>query len=67
MRGLTQRYGLAWDPSPLPGAGEEALFRITGEQQEFMFALGLAYIILVLLVLVLLRRRGSVLEEDQTF
>lgn len=67
MRGLTQRYGLAWDPSPLPGPGEGALYRITGGKQEFMFGLGVAYIILVLLVLVLLRRRGSILEDDQAF
>jgi hypothetical protein len=67
MRGLTQRYGLAWDPSPLPGPGEGTLYRSTGEKQEFMSGLGVAYIILVLLVLVLLRRRGSIFEEDEAF
>ena len=67
MRGLTQRYGLAWDPSPLPNPGEEVLYRITDEKQGFMFGLGVAYVILVLLVLVFLRKRGSTLEEDRAF
>jgi poly-gamma-glutamate system protein len=58
VRGLTERYGLAWDPSPLPSPGEGTLYRITGERQEFMIGLEVAYIILVLLMLVSLRIRG---------
>jgi poly-gamma-glutamate system protein len=61
LRGLTQRYGLAWDPSPLPSPGEGTLYRITGERQEFMTGLGVGYIILVLLVLVFVRKREALI------
>lgn len=67
LRGLTQRYGLAWDPSPLPGPGEGALYSITGEKKELLFVLGVAYIVLVLLIPLLFRRRGAILEADQAF
>ena len=67
LRGLTQRYSLAWDPSPLPGPGEGAIYRITGEEKELMFGLGVAYIVLMILIPVLLRRRGAIPKEDQAF
>ena len=63
MRGLVQRYGLAWDPSPLPSPGEGMLYRITGERPGFVFGLGVAYIFLVLLVLALLWERRSHIEK----
>jgi poly-gamma-glutamate system protein len=63
MRGLTQRYGLAWDPSPLPGPGEGELYRFDEEGQKFMSELGFAYIILVLLVVVFLRKRETNFQE----
>jgi poly-gamma-glutamate system protein len=58
VRGITQRYGLAWDPSPLPSPGEGTLYMITGEIPEFMSGLGIAYIILVFLVFALFPKRS---------
>lgn len=63
LRGLTQRYGLAWDPSPLPVPGEGAFYRMTGERQGFIFGLGIVYILLVILLLFLARLRGIVLRK----
>jgi poly-gamma-glutamate system protein len=63
VRGLTQRYGLPWDPSPIPDPGEGALYRTTGERQKIVPGLEAAYVILVLLVLVLMRKRGSLVEK----
>jgi poly-gamma-glutamate system protein len=64
MRGLTQRYGLSWDPSPLPSPGEDALYRATAERRDLMSGLGVAYIILVLFILFFLRRRSPVLRKN---
>ena len=63
VRGLSQRYGLPWDPSPIPDPGEGALYRITGERQKFLPGLEAVYVILVLLVLVLMLKRRSLIEK----
>lgn len=62
VRGLTQRYGLPWDPSPIPAPGEGVLYTLSGESRKFVSGLGFVYIILVLLVLVLLQSRGFPFE-----
>jgi len=64
VRGLTQRYGLPWDPSPIPDPGEGALYTTIGESQRFVFGLAAAYVILVLLVLVLMQKRRSLVERE---
>jgi poly-gamma-glutamate system protein len=63
VRGLTQRYGLPWDPSPIPDPGEGALYTTTGESQKFAFGLTAAYFFFVLLVLVMSRKRGSMVKN----
>ncbi len=63
VRGLTQRYGLPWDPSPIPDPGEGALYRTTGERQKFLPGLEAVYVILVLFVLVLMLKRRSLIEK----
>jgi poly-gamma-glutamate system protein len=64
VRGLTQRYGLPWDPSPIPDPGEGAFYMTTGESQKFVSGLSTAYVFLVLLVLVILRKRGSLVKNE---
>jgi poly-gamma-glutamate system protein len=63
VRGLVQRYGLPWDPSPLPGPGEGALYRTSGDGQKFLFGLAALYFILVLLVLLFMRKLESLIER----
>jgi len=63
VRGLTQRYGLSWDPSPIPDPGEGAFYATTGESQEFVSGLAAAYVFLVLFVLVIMLKRGSLVEK----
>lgn len=63
VRGLTQRYGLPWDPSPVPDPGEGALFMASGKRQKFVSGVAAVYIILVLLVPVLLRKRESLIAK----
>ena len=63
VRGLIQRYGLQWDPSPLPTPGEGALYRSAGERSGFVFGFGVAYMFLVLLVLAVMWKRRHGIEE----
>jgi hypothetical protein len=63
VRGLTQRYGLPWDPSPIPVPGEGGFYTTTGENQKFVIGLAVGYVVLVLLVLVYLRLRRSGIEK----
>lgn len=51
VRGLAQRYGLPWDPSPLPKAGEGALYQISGKRQNSLLLIAALYIFLFLGVL----------------
>jgi poly-gamma-glutamate system protein len=64
VRGLTQRYGLPWDPSPVPDPGEGALYTTIGESQKFVFGLAAVYVFLVLLVLILMQKRRSLAERE---
>ncbi len=59
VRGLSQRYGLPWDPSPIPAPGEGALYTTAGESQGFVSGLAAIYVILVIFVLAIWRKRGS--------
>lgn len=59
VRGLTQRYDLPWDPSPVPSPGEGALYATAGESRPYIIGLAAVYVILALFVGSLLRKRGS--------
>lgn len=57
VRGLVQRYGLPWDPVPLPARGERSLTNPEGEAGGWFWVLSLAY--LAFLVGVALWSRGG--------
>jgi len=44
VRGLAQRYGLPWDPSPLPRPGEGDLFHRTRRRHRLFTILALVYL-----------------------
>jgi poly-gamma-glutamate system protein len=52
IKGLVQRYGLAWDPIPLPPAGTGEMYRKVQERQKSFLFLTLTYLVLVLGLLV---------------
>jgi len=56
IRGLAVRYGLPWDPSPLPRAGEGDVYRRSPGSNPLVMILIGAYFILAVLVLALFRR-----------
>lgn len=59
IKGLVQRYGLAWDPVPLPNPGEEKIFEFARERQTAFLFLAAVYLLLVIIVLVF-QNRGAV-------
>ena len=56
IKGLAAEYGLPWDPSPLPRAGEGDLYRRSPGSNPLVMTLIGAYFILVVLALALFRR-----------
>lgn len=52
IKGLVQRYGLEWDPIPLPQPGEGSLYRLAREKQPFFLFLVVIYFLLVAVVII---------------
>ncbi len=56
VRGLCERYGLAWDPRPLPEPGGSGLYRRAGSASRPPAVLTAGYILAVVLLLAFRRR-----------
>jgi len=56
IKGLAARYGLPWDPSPLPRPGEGDVFRRSPGSNPLVMTLMGAYLFLAILALALFRR-----------
>ncbi len=52
VRGLVERYGLSWDPVPLPRPGKERLFQRARERQPLFLLLSVVYVMLVIFILI---------------
>jgi poly-gamma-glutamate system protein len=53
IRGLCERYGLPWDPKPLPRPGEGEIYRIAATKETWFLVLSAAYFAgLALIVLI---------------
>jgi poly-gamma-glutamate system protein len=59
IKGLCERYGLPWDPRPLPGPGEGPLFRRAAAGPWPSAALTVVYILAMITVMFLAPRRFS--------
>jgi hypothetical protein len=46
VNGLVQKYGLSWDPVPLPRPGEGELYRQVAEEQDSFLYISVLYLIL---------------------
>ncbi len=57
VRGLCERYGLPWDPRPLPAPGEGTFFRRSAARSTADIALTVVYILAMLALLATTRRR----------
>jgi poly-gamma-glutamate system protein len=62
VRGLVQKYGLEWDPSPLPDPGKGEIYAKAVENQKSFWMLSLVYLIFFSAFLVWSRfqRRNSI-------
>ena len=49
VRGLAQRYGLPWDPVPLPPPGQGKIYELVREKQPLFALLASLYFLLVIL------------------
>ncbi|UCE20710.1 MAG: poly-gamma-glutamate system protein, partial [Candidatus Aminicenantes bacterium] len=52
VRGLVKRYGLSWDPVPLPSPGKERLFHRARERQPMFLVLSVVYLLLVVFIFI---------------
>jgi poly-gamma-glutamate system protein len=52
IKGLVDRYGLGWDPVPLPQPGKEKIYQLVGKRQASFLFLAAAYFLLIIIVLV---------------
>ncbi len=52
IRGLIEKYGLSWDPVPLPVPGKEKIFQRPREKQPLFLFISAFYFVFVILILV---------------
>lgn len=57
IKGLCERYGLPWDPRPLPGPGDGRLYREAAAKSWPGAALTVVYVLAMIAVMVTTRRR----------
>jgi poly-gamma-glutamate system protein len=58
MKGVAERYGLRWDPVPLPGPGESKIYQLAREREPSFILLAALYFILIIVILIFRNRLG---------
>jgi poly-gamma-glutamate system protein len=66
VKGLCERYGLPWDPRPLPGPGEGRIYRDAAARTLPATAVTAGYVLAVVLALLTGRRRLSPFFIDKS-
>lgn len=56
VKGLVRRYGLPWDPSPLPTPGEGEIYQMIRQKQPTFIFLAALYLCLVLMVMIFIHK-----------
>ena len=59
VSGLVQKYGLVWDPVPLPLPGEGNLYRKIEENQKSFLVISVVYLLLFGVLLVLGMKKAT--------
>ncbi|MDH5466438.1 MAG: hypothetical protein OEY25_03365 [Candidatus Aminicenantes bacterium] len=58
IKGLVQRYGLSWDPVPLPDPGKGRVYQLAREKQPGFLLFTAGYFLLTGFILVFRKRLG---------
>jgi len=58
IRGLVERYGLSWDPVPLPDPGKGRVYQLAREKQPVFLFFMAGYFLLAGLLLAFRKRVG---------
>jgi poly-gamma-glutamate system protein len=58
IKGLVDRYGLNWDPVPLPQPGKGNIYQLVGKRQTSFLFLAAAYFLLVTIVVAFRNKLG---------
>ncbi|NIM59503.1 MAG: poly-gamma-glutamate system protein [Candidatus Aminicenantes bacterium] len=58
IKGLIDRYGLSWDPVPLPQPRKGKIYQLAGKRQASFLFLAAAYFLLVIIVMVFRHKLG---------
>ncbi len=53
LRGLVAKYGLPWDPHPLPQPGEGRIYKLVKEKEKGFFIFSASYLFLIFLIIFL--------------
>jgi len=59
IKGLVERYGLAWNPVPLPLPGQGKIYEFVSEKPPAFLFLTVSYFLLVVLILIFKKRIDS--------
>jgi poly-gamma-glutamate system protein len=59
IKGLVDRYGLSWDPVPLPQPGKENIYQLVWKRQASFLFLAALYLLLVTIVMVFRNKLGK--------
>jgi poly-gamma-glutamate system protein len=65
IKGLCDRYGLPWDPMPLPKPGEGEFYRKAQIYDRSFILMAVIYFILVIFVLIFLRQSGGAIHRTK--
>jgi hypothetical protein len=58
IKGLVDRYGLSWDPVPLPQPGKRRIYQVIGKRQTSFILLAAGYLLLVIVIIVFRNKLG---------
>lgn len=63
IKGLLERYGLPWNPSPLPEPGQGRIYELVAERQKTFLYLAVSYFLLLIFVFIFKSRFVKLLKK----
>jgi poly-gamma-glutamate system protein len=63
IKGLVERYGFPWNPSPLPEPGQGRIYELVAERQKTFLYLAVSYFLLLIFVFIFKSRFVKLLKK----